>query len=117
MEQRIPGLAIVGKLETENIGIDKLIKNTTANRNLHFLILAGVEPTGHLSGQTLLALSENGVDENGRVIGSKGKRPILRNVTQAEIDAFRKQIQVIDLIGCECIECVSDKIAELRKLI
>lgn len=114
-DQKIPGLAIVGKLETENIGVDKLIKNTIANPNLRFLILAGVEPKGHLSGQTLLALAENGVDENRRVIGSKGKRPILRNVTQAEIETFRKQIQVIDLIGCECIDCVKDKVAELRE--
>jgi len=111
-DQKIPGLAIVGKLETENIGIDKIIKNTIANSNLRFLILAGIESKGHLCGQTLLALSENGVDENGRVIGSKGKRPILRNVTQGEIEAFRKQILIIDLIGCECTDCISDKIAE-----
>ncbi len=112
-DQKIPGLAIVGKLETENIGIDKIIKNTIANPKLHFLILAGTEPKGHLSGQTLLALSENGVDEKGRVIGSKGKRPVLRNVTQTEIEAFRQQIQVINLIDCECIDCVQDKIAEV----
>ncbi len=112
-KQKIPGLAIVGKLETENIGIDKIIKNTIANPNLHFLILAGIEPKGHLSGQTLLALCENGVDLEGRVIGSMGKRPILKNVTQMEIEAFRQQIQVINLIGCECIDCVSDKIAEI----
>jgi len=113
-DQKIPGLAIVGKLETENIGIDKLIKNVIANPNLQFLILAGVESTGHLCGQTLLALAENGADEQGRVIGSKGKRPILRNVTRGEIEAFRNQIQMIDLINCDCIDCVSDKIAELR---
>lgn len=112
-DQKIPGLAIVGKLETENIGIDKIIKNTIANPKLHFLILAGTEPKGHLSGQTLLALSENGVDEKGRVIGSKGKRPILRNVTKMEIEAFRRQIQVINLIDCECVDCVQDKIAEV----
>lgn len=112
-DQKIPGLAIVGKLETENIGIDKIIKNTIANPKLHFLILAGTEPKGHLAGQTLLALSENGVDEKGRVIGSKGKRPILRNVTKMEIEAFRQQIQVINLIDCECIDCVQDQIAEV----
>lgn len=113
-DQKIPGLAIVGKLETENIGIDKLIKNTIANPSLHYLILAGIEPAGHLSGQTLLALSENGVDENRRVIGSNAKRPILRNATRLEIDAFRQQIQVIDLIGCECIDCVSEKVSALN---
>jgi len=116
-DQKIPGLALVGKLETENIGIDKIIKNTIANANLHFLILAGIEPKGHLCGQTLLALAEHGVDEKGRVIGSKGKRPILRNVTQGEIEAFRNQIQMIDLIGCECADCINDKIAELRNQI
>ncbi len=112
-DQKTPGLAIVGKLETENIGIDKIIKNTIANPKLHFLIVAGADPKGHLCGQTLMALSANGVDENGRVIGSKGKRPILRNVTRSEIEAFRTQVKMIDLIGCECTDCVNDKIAEL----
>ena len=61
-----------------------------------------------------MALSENGVDDNRRVIGSNGKRPILRNVTRLEIDAFRHQIQAIDLIGCECIDCVSERVAALN---
>ncbi len=114
VDQKIPGLAIVGKLETENIGIDKIIKNTLANPGLRCLIVAGIDPKGHLCGQTLLALAENGVDADGRVIGSKGKRPILRNVSQAEVEAFRKQIQMIDLIGCECIECVTEKVAAFQ---
>lgn len=114
-DQKIPGLAIVGKLETENIGIDKIVKNTIANPNLRYLILAGTDPKGHLCGQTLLALAESGVDAKGRVIGSQGKRPILRNVSQAEIEAFRQQVQMIDLIGCECIDCVSEKVAELSQ--
>jgi tetrahydromethanopterin S-methyltransferase subunit A len=115
-EQKFPGIAIVGKLETENIGIDKIIKNTLGNPNLRFLIVCGVESQGHLCGQTLLALSQNGVDGTGRVIGSKGKHPILRNVTQAEIDAFRKQITMIDLIGCECTDWIQEKLSEIRSL-
>lgn len=115
--QNIPGLAIVGKLETENIGIDKIIKNTIANPALRHLIVAGIDPKGHWCGQTLLALAQNGVDTDGRVVGSKGKRPILRNVSPAEVEAFRKQVQMIDLIGCECIECVSEKIAGLQGLV
>ncbi len=114
--QKLPGLAIVGKLETENIGLDKLIKNVIANPNLRFLIISGVEPAGHLSGQTLLALAENGLDENNRVIGSKGKKPILRNVSRAEIETFRQQMRVVDLIGCESLDRIGEKIAELRAL-
>lgn len=100
LAQRKPsGLAIVGKTETENIGIDKVIKNVVTSPTIRYLIVAGIEPKGHLTGKTLLALAKNGVDENGRVIGSLGKRPVLRNVSAPEIQAFREQVQVIDMIG------------------
>jgi tetrahydromethanopterin S-methyltransferase subunit A len=95
------GLAIVGKTETENIGIDKVVRNIVANPTIQYLIVAGKDPDGHLSGKTLLALAANGLNSDRRVIGSPGKRPILRNVSSAEVEAFREQVQVIDLIGCE----------------
>src|SRR3989338_2541756 len=34
------GLCIVGKLETENIGVDKIIKNTITNPSIRFLVVA-----------------------------------------------------------------------------
>jgi len=106
-------LCIVGKTETENIGIDKVIKNTITNATIRFLVLAGEDPKGHHTGRTLLALWENGVDENMRVIGSPGKRPILRNVPREEVEAFRKQVQVVDLIGCEDTQKIVEKLGEL----
>lgn len=109
------GLAIVGKTETENIGIDKVIKNIVTSLTIRYLIIAGTESKGHLTGQTLLAIAKNGVDENGRVIGSTGKRPILRNVSATEIQAFREQVQVIDMIGCESPDEISARIEELSK--
>lgn len=109
------GLCIVGKTETENIGIDKIIKNTITNRAIQFLILAGVDSKGHLSGSTILNLWKNGVDKNMRVIGSPGRRPILRNVNFQEIEAFRKQIQIINMINCENVDEIVEKIHELSK--
>ncbi len=106
-------LSIVGKTETENIGIDKVIKNVISSAALRYLIVAGTESEGHYVGQTLLALAENGVDEQGRVVGSIGKRPVLRNVSAVEIGAFREQIQVVDMIGCEELDQIAAKIAEL----
>jgi len=91
-----PGLAIVGKTETENIGIDKIVKNVITSPTLQYLIVAGVDPQGHLPGQTLLALATHGADDRGHIIGALGKRPILRNVTMSEIQAFRAQVHVID---------------------
>ena len=106
-------LCIVGKTETENIGIDKIIKNTISNPTIRLLLLAGKDPEGHRSGGTLLALWENGVDERMRVIGSPGRLPILRNVTREEVEAFRKQVHVVDMIGCEDVTRVVGKIEEL----
>lgn len=113
--QKPAGLAIVGKTETENIGLDKIIKNVITNPALRVLLVCGRESEGHQSGRTLLALVENGVDSRGRVIGSPGKRPILRNVSPAEIEAFRDQVQVIDLIGCEEPEAIAVRISELAE--
>ncbi len=106
-------LCIVGKTETENIGIDKVIKNTVTNPTIKYLLLVGQEPKGHKSGETFLSLSKNGVDEKMRVIGSTGKKPVLRNVSDEEINSFRNQVEVVDMIGCSDENLIADKIREL----
>lgn len=110
-------LCIVGKTETENIGVDKVIKNTITNTTIKYLLLVGQEPKGHKSGETFVELSKNGVDEKMRVIGSTGKKPILRNVSVEEIDSFRKQVEVVDMIGCSDDNLIINKIKELAVLV
>jgi tetrahydromethanopterin S-methyltransferase subunit A len=111
------GLGIVGKTETENIGIDKIIKNVLTNPALQYLLVAGIDAQGHYPGATLLALAAHGIDDKGRVIGSPGKRPVLRNVSTAEIQAFRHQVQVIDMVGCDHAEAVRTRIAALAQCV
>ncbi len=108
-------LCIVGKTETENIGIDKLIKNVITNRTIRVLVVAGLDTEGHYSGQTILSLYKNGVDENMKVIGSKGRRSVLTNVTRDEIAVFRKQVKVVDMIGCQDANVIIKKIQEVSK--
>ncbi|RJQ54642.1 MAG: DUF4346 domain-containing protein [Nitrospiraceae bacterium] len=112
---RPDGLCIVGKTETENIGIDKIVKNVISNPVITCLIVAGKDTDGHQSGGTLLALCKNGVDKNMRVIGSKGRRPILKNITPSDVDAFRKQIQIRDMIGCEDTKAIVKSVRELSR--
>ncbi len=107
------GLCVVGKTETENIGIDKIIKNSIANPDIRFLVIAGKEPEGHRSGATLFALSKNGVDQHMRVVNSPAVHPILANVSLEEVDAFRKQIEMVNLVGCEDVSTICDKVVEL----
>lgn len=46
-----------------------------------------------------MALSRNGLDERQRIIGAKGKRPVLRNLGKAAFEHFRRTREVIDLVG------------------
>lgn len=96
------GLAIAGTLHTENLGIERIIRNVLANPHLRFLVLCGEDAQqaiGHLPGQSLLALLESGLDEKGRIRGARGKRPVLKNVLPAQVDAFRRQVEIASMIG------------------
>jgi len=108
-------LCMVGKTETENIGIEKVIQNTITNPSIHYLIVAGKDPEGHRSGATLLSLCEGGVDRALRVIGSPGRRPVLKNVTPEEVEAFRSQVTLVDMIGCEDAAEVVTRIGALSR--
>ncbi len=108
------GLSIIGKTHTENIGIDKIIKTLLFVPSIRYLILCGRE-SGHYSGDTLKALIQNGVDKNMRVIGTKAKKPVLANTTIEQVEAFREQIELIDIIGCDDLDAILEKLDEVSQ--
>ena len=111
-----PGVSIIGTMHTENLGIERLIRNVLANPNIRFLILCGEDTQqaiGHLPGQSLASLFRAGIDARGRIVGAKGKRPVLKNVTAEHVGAFRRQIELLDLVGETSIERISIGIGEL----
>ncbi|MEM3614435.1 MAG: tetrahydromethanopterin S-methyltransferase subunit A [Nitrososphaerales archaeon] len=91
------GAALSGYLQTENIGVEKIICNIVANPNIRYLIVCGVESMGHQPGQTLQALVDNGVDDKRRIIGAKAPTPYLYNIPLEAIERFRKQITLVNL--------------------
>ena len=112
--ERAPdGLCITGKVETENIGIEKIIKNVLANPAIQFLLCVGNEPPKHLTGATIIALFENGIDEDKRIPGSPGMRPMLPNTSVEEVDAFCSQVEPVVMIGCNDVDEIHDKVREL----
>lgn len=113
---RAADCAICGKVFTENIGIEKVVKNIISNRHIRFLILCGQEAKGHLTGACITALHANGVDERQRIREAPGKRPWIKTLTLPQIVRFQKQVEVIDLIGCEDILTIESKVAELAAL-
>ena len=110
-----PEVAMVGTLQTENLGIERLILNVLANPNIRFLVLCGADSRqaiGHLPGQALLALARAGMDESTRIVGARGKRPMLRNVGRDAVEHFREAVEVVDLVGSVDVDAVLHAVAE-----
>ncbi len=102
--------AVIGKTHTENIGIEKVIKNTASNPSIRFLILCGKDSKGHMAGQSMVSLFNNGIGYDKRIINSKGQRPILKNLELTEVEHFRSQVKIIDLIGSEDIAEIEERV-------
>src|SRR5437899_6628801 len=77
-------IALVGRLFSENKGIDSLVRYVISNKNLKTIVLCGKDTTGHKPGHSLLNLYKNGIDDNGRIIGSSSPDPLL-TLTKLEV--------------------------------
>ncbi len=109
------GVAIIGKLQTENLGIERIIQNVLANPSIRFLILCGpesVQRVGHRPGQSLLALAANGLDQRRRIVGAEGKRPVIRNISRDAVETFRRQVRVLDLIESQDLAAITAAVGE-----
>jgi len=93
------GAALAGTLQTENIGLEKVICNLVSNPNIRHLIVCGPESPGHLVGQAIVSLARNGVEANRRIIGAEAPTPYLFNIPVEFIERFRRQVNVIDLVN------------------
>ena len=84
IEAELTGAAIAGPCKTENLGIEKVVANIISNPNIRFLILAGAEVQGHITGQSIIALYENGADpDKKKITGATGAIPFVENVPQS----------------------------------
>jgi tetrahydromethanopterin S-methyltransferase subunit A len=111
-EDMMERILIVGRLLSENKGIDTLVRFTLKHSELVYVVVCGKDVKGHQSGQALLSLHRNGVTAEGKIIGATSPHPVLRCL-QEDIESFRKQIMIYDLIGCEDIETVNIAISSL----
>src|SRR6478736_969423 len=99
-----PAVAISGRCDTENIGVEKVVLNLLANPRIRWLVICGTEAKGHRAGDAFLRLKERGVDVDMRVLESASWRPILKNLTLLDVAQFRQQIEEVNLIGVTDIE-------------
>ena len=93
------GAALAGTLQTENIGLEKVVCNVVANPNIRFLIVCGPESPGHSVGDAVLSLKAHGIDEQKRIVGTEAPTPYLFNIAREYVDRFREQVTVLDLVN------------------
>ena len=105
----IDNVAIIGRLFTENKGIDSIIKYVNQNKKIKTIIVCGKDVWGHKSGHSLFELHKNGIDDNNRIINSTSPDPFL-TVSESEIKYFQKQITLVNLINETNIELINNKI-------
>src|SRR5438309_2914328 len=109
----LPGVAIAGMVYTANLGITRIIVNITSNPAIRFLLICGKDSALFKPGQSLVALSEKGVDEKRRIIDAAGYDPILPSVDPQQVEQFRKQVEVLDWTGEEDLQVLQNRVKSL----
>lgn len=113
IEAELSGAAIAGPCKTENLGIEKVVANIISNPNIRFLIVTGAEVQGHITGQSIKALYENGADaDKKKIIGATGAIPFVENVPLEGVERFQQQLEIVDLIDTEDVGTIQSKINE-----
>jgi tetrahydromethanopterin S-methyltransferase subunit A len=107
------GAAISGPCKTENLGVEKVVANVISNPNIRFLILCGAEVQGHITGQSIQALHQNGVDPEKRsIVGATGAIPFVENIPDEGIERFQQQVEIVNMIDNEDAGAIESKVKE-----
>lgn len=91
---------IVGRLLSENKGIDTILRYLYANPHVRTVIVCGVDGAGHRAGHSLLCLYDCGMDddETGRISNSRSPDPYL-TATAEQVRHFCSDVRVVDMTG------------------
>ena len=101
-------ISIVGRLLSENKGIDSIIKHVNKNPQINTIIVCGKEVWGHKSGHSLFELHKNGIDQKNRIINSTSPDPYL-TVSKSEIRYFQQNVNLVNLINETRFELILKK--------
>lgn len=101
--------SIIGQLYFSG-GINFLLRNCLSNKKIRYLIIIGQDLAK--SAEALLALKNNGIDENYSIIGITTSK-IHKEIPKQAIDNFRNNVEIIDMRNKE-IEEISKKLQELE---
>ncbi len=101
-------ISIVGRLLSENKGIDSIVKYVNKHPKVNTIIVCGKEVWGHKSGHSLFQLHKNGIDQNNKIVNSTSPDPFL-TVSKSEIKYFQENVKLVDLINLTEIKLILKK--------
>jgi tetrahydromethanopterin S-methyltransferase subunit A len=102
-------VSIVGRLLSENKGIDSIINYVHQNKKIKKIIVCGKEVWGHKAGHSLFELYKNGVNDHGRIINSNSPDPFL-TVSKSKVNYFQTKIILINMINETNYNKIKEKI-------
>jgi len=102
-------ISIVGRLLSENKGIDSIIKHVYKNQKITTIIVCGKEVWGHKAGHSLFQLHKHGVDKNNKIINSTSPDPYL-TVSKSHIQYFQNNVTLVNLINETDLKIILNKI-------
>ena len=79
-------------------GIDAIVRHVNQNKKIKKIIVCGKEVSGHKAGHSLFQLYQNGIDNNGRIIGSTSPDPFL-TVAESQVKYFQNEISLVNMIN------------------
>lgn len=102
-------VSIVGRLLSENKGIDSIINYLYQNNKIKKIVVCGKEVWGHKAGHSLFELYKNGVNDKGRIINSISPDPFL-TVSKSQVNYFQTKITLINMINETNYNKIKEKI-------
>ncbi len=103
-------VSIIGRLFSENKGIDSVIDYVNENKKINTIMVCGKEVWGHKSGHSLFQLHKNGIDKNNRIINSTSPDPYL-TVSKSQIEHFQNNVSLVNLINETNYKIILNKIS------
>jgi len=96
--ETLKNVSIVGRLLSENKGIDSILEHVYKNQKIQTIIVCGKEVWGHKAGHSLFQLHKNGIGKNQKIINSTSPDPFL-TVSKSKIEYFQDHIVLVNLIN------------------
>ncbi len=105
-------IAMLGPLETENLGVERMVATLLRAPRVRWLIVCGDEARGRYQGQALCALFDHGIGEDGTILEARSRRARVRALNVDQVEAARRQVRLHDLRGVHQLDSISAAVDE-----